>query len=82
MLTLEGYRVIAAPDGPTALQVAGRTHFDMLITDFQMPGMDGYALATQLTQRRSILPVLLISAADPAELPLAELATHKWEYPP
>ena len=80
VLTLEGYRVITAPDGPTALQVAGRMHFDMLITDFQMPGMDGYALATQLTQRRLMLPVLLISAADPADLPIAELAKHKWEY--
>ncbi|MCF2497679.1 hybrid sensor histidine kinase/response regulator [Dyadobacter chenhuakuii] len=37
-------------------------HFDMVITDQQMPEMDGIELATQIRQRRPELPIILLSS--------------------
>jgi signal transduction histidine kinase/ligand-binding sensor domain-containing protein/CheY-like chemotaxis protein len=37
-------------------------HFDMVITDQQMPGMDGIELATQIREQHPGLPVILLSS--------------------
>jgi len=56
-LSLErrGYEVHVASDGAEALEKLCRTHFDILITDFEMPRMDGRQLCDKL---RSTLPDL------------------------
>jgi DNA-binding NarL/FixJ family response regulator len=38
-----------ANDGPTALQLARRTHPDILLLDIRMPGMDGLAALREIT---------------------------------
>ena len=82
VLGLEGYTVVTAEDGPAALTLAFKTQISMLITDLQMPLMDGYTLATLLTDREPALPVLLMSGAPPDEIPLAQLAARNWSYLP
>ena len=37
-------------------------HFDLVITDFTMPGMKGDALAVQIKARRPGLPVIMLTA--------------------
>ncbi|MBP5397590.1 MAG: sigma-54-dependent Fis family transcriptional regulator [Bacteroidales bacterium] len=44
----EGWLVEAAPDGPTALQMAEGDHFQVVLCDIKMPGMDGIEVLTQL----------------------------------
>ena len=82
VLTFEGYRVVTASCAECALDVASRTRFDMLITDFEMPGMNGYALATILAQRNAALPVLLISGAELSLLPLTQVENRRWHFLP
>ena len=53
-----------ADDGNTALPILRRGGFDFLITDWNMPGMDGLALLEQVRgddELRS-LPVLMVTA--------------------
>lgn len=38
-----GYEVTCAQDGREAVERARRDHFDVVLTDFKMPGMDGLA---------------------------------------
>ena len=41
-LTSQGYRVVEASDGQSALIVARHEHPDLILLDVMMPGMDGY----------------------------------------
>lgn len=67
MLEPLGYRVLAAANGPEALQTAERAGgIDLLVTDQNMPGMSGMALAREMRARFGALPVVLMSGAhDP-----------------
>jgi PAS domain S-box-containing protein len=65
-----GYRVVEAANGPAAVRAwAERKHeFDVLLTDFLMPGgLNGAQLADRLRRERSSLKVIVISgyAASP-----------------
>jgi DNA-binding response OmpR family regulator len=50
-LALNGYRVIAAPDGRAALAHLRADLPDLVITDLVMPGLDGFGLATEMGAR-------------------------------
>jgi CheY-like chemotaxis protein len=49
------------------LQRSEALEFDLLVTDYAMPGMTGAELATQVRERWPGLPILLLTGyADPA----------------
>jgi two-component system, OmpR family, alkaline phosphatase synthesis response regulator PhoP len=59
-----GYNVMTANDGEEALELAAAMPVDLLITDFQMPGMSGLELARRIHAEpgRRHLPVILLTA--------------------
>jgi len=59
-----GYNVMTANDGEEALELAAANPVDLLITDFQMPGMSGLELARRLHAEpgRRNLPAILLTA--------------------
>jgi CheY-like chemotaxis protein len=61
LLAGRGWRVIQASDGNDALAKADGTDLDLLVTDYEMPGMDGWTLARHLCDRDPRLPVLVVS---------------------
>ncbi len=62
-LRIEGVETWTAPDAEHALAaLQDRGSIDLLITEVQLPGMDGAALAAQLVARDPALPVLFLSA--------------------
>ena len=68
LLEPEGAEVTLAENGPAALQaLRGTEHFDVFITDLQMPEMDGYETTRQALQLRPTLPVLALTAYAMAE---------------
>lgn len=73
-LTLEQnprYEVTTAASGEEALQKARAAHFDLVITDFRMPGMDGAELLRALKALRPQAPVVICSVYhdDPKTIP-------------
>ena len=48
MLSLEGHNVEGAQDGETALAMVRERPYDLVISDIQMPGMDGFEVARKL----------------------------------
>jgi CheY-like chemotaxis protein len=63
VLRRHGYRVLAAADGPSALELAAAHPgpIDLLITDVIMPEMSGRQLADRLRDLRTTLRVLFVS---------------------
>ena len=57
-----GYYVEAVEDGTEALRRVEESHFDLLLTDIRMPGLDGIELARQARRRYPGLSVLLVTA--------------------
>ncbi|MCU1313790.1 MAG: putative response regulator of a two component system [Acidobacteriaceae bacterium] len=79
ILSQEGYTVVAAPDGPQAeLRAAVEPPFDLLITDYNMPGVNGVDLALRLNMRQPGLPVLLITGEELSDLPTGVLRRAGW----
>lgn len=70
-LRRRGFAVVEAADGLSALQLATERldQLQALVTDFEMPGLDGLSLAGKLRQDRQDLRVLLITSRLPGELP-------------
>jgi signal transduction histidine kinase/CheY-like chemotaxis protein len=59
----EGYRVIEATDGETALALARQWHPDVITLDVLMPRMDGWAVLTALKSDRELceIPVIIVT---------------------
>lgn len=57
-----GFAVDAAEDGQAALALWQDDTYRAVLTDINMPVMDGYALARELRQRGQTLPILAITA--------------------
>lgn len=54
--------VTVAPTGEAALQELRRGRFDLLVTDFRMPGMDGATLAKEAAAEWPNMGILMITA--------------------
>ncbi|CEA06041.1 two component, sigma-54 specific, transcriptional regulator, Fis family [Pseudomonas saudimassiliensis] len=61
-LMLGGYDYLEAADGEQALALLQRHSVAMVVSDVNMPGMDGHALLRALRERYPQLPVLLMTA--------------------
>jgi two-component system response regulator FlrC len=61
-LELEGYRVQTAKNGTEAMSLLGRYGFRLVVSDVQMPVMDGLALLQNMQQQYEQMPVLLMTA--------------------
>ncbi len=57
----EGFSVTTAFDGPTALDLARSSVFDMILLDVMMPGMDGFEVCREI-RRQSNVPIIMITA--------------------
>ncbi len=61
-----GYEVVACKDGAEALEVISRGGFDLVVSDVNMPRLDGIGLTAALRKRwsKAALPVVLTSVLD------------------
>ena len=66
MLELDGHQVTEASNGAEALISYTIGEFDLVITDFEMPVMEGNKLAVSLKVLAPSLPILMITASDRA----------------
>jgi two-component system, chemotaxis family, chemotaxis protein CheY len=68
-LSSGGHEVDLATDGVEALEVAERQQFDVVITDVNMPNMDGIALVRELRRRTNyrFVPLLMLTTESTSE---------------
>ena len=61
-LELEGYRVLAVPDGAAALDAVELEQPDVVILDVMMPNVDGLSVCRRMRSRGDHTPVLMLTA--------------------
>lgn len=62
-----GYQCVTANDGVDALNVLSKQHIDIVLSDVNMPNMDGYRLTQRIRQLGLTLPVIGVTANALAE---------------
>ena len=61
MLETRGYRVLACNNGHEALEIFKRGGVDLVLSDLQMPGLDGGALVEKIKEISATTPAILFS---------------------
>jgi DNA-binding response OmpR family regulator len=64
ILTLFGYQVTEAADGPHALRQISDNDFDLIITDLGLPGMDGAELSRKIRQKSIETPIIVVTGVE------------------
>jgi putative two-component system response regulator len=66
LLKLEGYEVIEADSGITAVDIVAQEQLDLILLDVMMPGMDGFEVCEILKQNEltRLIPVIFITALN------------------
>ena len=54
--------IAEAADGCQALDMFEHTEFDLVLTDWNMPNMDGLTLLKEIRQRNSEIPVIMVTS--------------------
>jgi len=63
----EGFRAESAPDAETGLKILGNQKFDLVITDFKLPGMSGLDFLQAIKRINAHLPVVIMTAFGTVE---------------
>ncbi len=65
----EGYNILGASNGETALKIATGALPDLILLDVLMPGMDGYEVCRRLKQNETTrhIPVIFVTVRDDKE---------------
>jgi two-component system cell cycle sensor histidine kinase/response regulator CckA len=71
LLAHDGHDVETAASGEEALSKQSSGRFDVVITDFSMPGMKGDQLSAVLKERAPSLPVIMLTAFPPPTRPVS-----------
>jgi DNA-binding NtrC family response regulator len=67
-LKKEGYEVFTAANAESAMDVAQQQSFDIVISDFHLPGLNGRDLIRKVRSAQPATKTILISAYQPEEI--------------
>jgi two-component system response regulator MtrA len=66
VLERAGFEVVAADDGPSALDLLGRRAFDAVVLDVMLPGMSGFEVCRRIRQETAV-PIVMLTARSDAD---------------
>lgn len=64
VLSFMGYHTAVASNGNEGLHLFLTNSFDLVLTDVQMPGMDGWSLALHVKDKSPDTPVVLVTGEE------------------
>jgi two-component system, NtrC family, response regulator AtoC len=80
LLTKIGCEVSTAVDGLAALEIIRNTSVDLLVTDLNMPKMDGLALLSTLRKEGDDIPVIVVTAYGTVENAVAAMKQGAFDF--
>lgn len=68
-LTMQGFEVIAASDGMEAIELLPNKKVDLIITDLNMPNLDGFELIKSIRENLAYgeVPIIILSSLAGSE---------------
>lgn len=79
-LRMEGYEIDGATDADTALRALSRKPFNVVITDVNMPGSDGFELLRVVKQRCPEVVVIIITGYGTIESAVEAIKMGAYDY--
>jgi DNA-binding NarL/FixJ family response regulator len=68
LLEAEGYDVVGeAPDGTSGIRAAFQLHPDLVLLDVNLPDLDGFSVAQNITSHQDAPAVVLTSSRDSSD---------------
>ncbi|MFM1769588.1 MAG: hypothetical protein RJA22_2117 [Verrucomicrobiota bacterium] len=80
LLSSRGYAVSVCHRGDEGFRRATDEEFDLVLTDFRLPGVDGLELVRQLHARKPLLPMVLMTAFGTTETAIEATKHGAFEY--
>jgi len=80
LLQREGYQVDQAEDGARAFAQIQKNHYDLVISDIQMPRMTGIELLRQLREQGNNVTVMMITAFSSTEEAVEAMKLGAYDY--
>ena len=68
LLSNFGYQVVCAQNGYDGLELFQNNSIELVLTDWDMPGMDGWSLAAGIKARSPGVPVIMVTGKDREEV--------------
>jgi two-component system NtrC family response regulator len=80
LLKDEGFEVFTAADGASGLKLVEDVDLDLVVTDMQMPGMNGLELLHKVKEKNRDLPVVVITAYAEVEKAVQAMQAGAYSY--
>lgn len=80
MLHREGYQVEAVQDGSQAVDRLKQAQFDLVITDIQMPRLDGFGVLQYVLDRSKETAVIMVTAFSTTEQAVEAMKLGAYDY--
>ncbi len=80
ILAAEGYQVLCADCGESALRVIEESPVDVVLCDLRMPGIDGFDLMPQIARQLPEVPIILMSAHGTQDLAIEAIQRGAYDY--
>lgn len=80
LLKDEGFEVFTASDGNSGLKIVDDVDLDVVITDMQMPGMDGMEFLKHIKGKISDLPVIVVTAFAEVDKAVEAMTNGAYSY--
>jgi two-component system, NtrC family, response regulator HydG len=80
LLESEGYAVVVAEDGEAGLRAFGEHPVDIVVTDLQMPNMNGMELLTRLRELDRDLPIIVATSVHELNAAIAAMRAGAEDY--
>jgi len=63
----KGYHISIAMDGYTGLKMAGLNHYDLILLDVMLPGMNGLDVCKNIRMSNNEVPIIILTALNQTE---------------
>ncbi|MBE0541046.1 MAG: sigma-54-dependent Fis family transcriptional regulator [Verrucomicrobia bacterium] len=80
VLRMAGYVVLSVSRGEEGLAAAVRQQFDLVLTDFKLPGVSGLELISKLRASQPRLPIIMMTAHGTTETAIQATKLGAYEY--